>query len=342
MDFFEGVDVGKMTTFGIPAKASLYAEVNDVAELKELAEFLDDYKGEVLLMGGASNMVFINDFDGLVVKVCMDGWEVIAESESEVLVKVQAGANWHDFVMWTVENDYGGLENLALIPGNVGTAPVQNIGAYGVEVKDVLRRLDFFDFDKKKVVKMLNSECEFGYRDSIFKNDLKGKGVITAVEFRLSKKGFHKFNIEYKPLQEAFREIDEYGVSEIADAVIAIRSSKLPDWEKIGTCGSFFKNPIVEKEMIDRLTERYEDMPVYKFGNKFKLAAGWLIDQCGLKGEKFGTVGVYEKQALVLVNLLGKGEALGEDLERAILEIQKRVQDKFGIELECEVNVIGT
>lgn len=341
MEFFEGVNVGELTTFAIPAKADLYTEVKNIEELKELSEFLKGYSGEVLIISGGSNTVFIEDFKGLVVGIKMEGLEVIAESDSEVLVKVNAGMNWHEFVMWAVENEYGGLENLALIPGNVGTSPVQNIGAYGVEVKDLIRRLDFFDFEKGEVVKMLNEECELGYRDSIFKRELKGKGVITAVEFRLSKKGFHKLNTSYRPLQEAVADNEDVDVSDIANLVIKIRSEKLPNWKEIGTAGSFFKNPIVDKEVVDKILNVNQDAPIYQFGNKWKLAAGWLIDQCGLKGHQFGTVGVYENQALVLVNLLGKGPALGEDLERAIKSVQESVSDKFGVYLEPEVNVIG-
>ena len=341
MEFFENVDVGKLTTFAIPAKASLFVEINSMGELDNLVDFLESYEGEFLLLGGGSNTVFVEDYKGLVVKINMEGWEIISESESEVLVKVEAGTNWHEFVMWAVENDFGGLENLALIPGNVGTAPVQNIGAYGVEVKDVIRRLDFYDFEKKKVVKLLNDECKFGYRDSIFKNEMKQKGVITAVEFRLSKKGFHKLNTSYKPVAQAVKGMEEIGVADLANIIIEIRSGKLPDWKKVGTAGSFFKNPIVDKFVVDSIKAEFEDVPVYEFGDKYKLAAGWLIDRCGLKGIDFGTIGVYEKQALVLVNKLGKGPALGEDLENAIKSIKSCVSEKFGVDLECEVNVIG-
>lgn len=341
MEFFEGVNVGEMTSFAIPAKADLYSEINSVGDLVELSEFLKTFKGEILILSGGSNTVFVEDFKGLVVRINIQGFDVIAESETEVLVKVNAGVNWHEFVMWAVENDYGGLENLALIPGNVGTSPIQNIGAYGVEVKDLIRRLDFFDFEKGEVVKMLNEDCRFGYRDSIFKKSLKNKGVITAVEFRLSKKGYHKLNTSYKPLAEAVDGLEEYGVSDIARIVIGIRSGKLPDWKKIGTAGSFFKNPIVDKDIIDKVLVDFPDVPVYPHGAKFKLAAGWLIDKCGLKGKEFGTIGVYEKQALVLINLLGKGPALGEDLEMAISSVITAVEDKFGITLEREVNVIG-
>lgn len=341
MEFFENVDVGKLTTFAIPAKANLYVEINSINELKELSVFLNDFEGDYLILGGGSNTVFVEDYKGLVVKVNMEGWEVISESKSEILVKVMAGTNWHEFVMWAVENDYGGIENLALIPGNVGTAPVQNIGAYGVEVKDVIRRLDFYDFEKKQVVKLLNDECKFGYRDSIFKKELKQKGVITAVEFRLSKKGFHKLNTSYKPVAEAVDSLEEVSVADLANVVIEIRSGKLPDWNKVGTAGSFFKNPIVDKSVVERIKAEFEGVPVYEFGEKYKLAAGWLIDQCGLKGRDFGTIGVYEKQALVLVNKLGKGPALGEDLENAIRSIKSCVSEKFDVDLECEVNVIG-
>lgn len=341
MEFFEGIDVGEMTTFAIPAKCSLYTEVRSSKDLTNLAEYLKSYKGDFLLFGGGSNTVFVNDYEGLVVRVAMSGWEVIAESESEVLVKVRAGSNWHDFVMWAVENGYGGIENLALIPGNVGTAPVQNIGAYGVEVKDVIRRLDFFDFESGEIKKMLNEECGFGYRDSIFKNELKGKGLISSVEFRLAKKGFHKINISYKPVAEAVKGLKDYTISDVARIIIDIRSGKLPDWKKIGTAGSFFKNPIVEKDVVDRIKHDFEEVPVYPFGSKYKLAAGWLIDKCGLKGREFGTIGVYKNQALVLVNLLGKGPALGEDLERAIDDVIGCVESRFGVKLECEVNVIS-
>lgn len=341
MEFFKGINVGEMTTFAIPAKADLFCEINSIQDLKELADFLKEYKGDYIFLSGGSNTVFIEDYEGLVIKMNLDGWNVIAESETEVLVKVNAGANWHEFVMWAVENNYGGLENLVLIPGNVGTSPVQNIGAYGVEVKDLIRRLDFFDFESGEITKMLNNECEFGYRDSIFKHKLKGKGVISAVEFRLSKKGYHKINTSYKPVAKALEDVEEYSVSDVANIIMGIRTSKLPDWKKVGTAGSFFKNPIVDSIFAKSLLDKFPEMPVYPHGNASKLAAGWLIDQCGLKGREFGTIGVYKNQALVLVNLLGKGPALGEDLKIAIKAIQDCVKSTFGVDLVCEVNVIG-
>jgi UDP-N-acetylmuramate dehydrogenase len=341
VEFFEGINVGEMTTFAIPAKADLFCEVNNVDDLSDLSEFLKTYKGDYIFLSGGSNTVFIEDYEGLVIKMNLDGWSIIAESDTEVLVKVNAGVNWHEFVMWAVENNYGGLENLVLIPGNVGTSPVQNIGAYGVEVKDLIRRLDFFDFESGEIKKMLNEDCEFGYRDSIFKHKLKGKGVISAVEFRLSKKGYHKMNTSYKPVAQAIENIEKYSIEDIANIIIGIRTSKLPDWKKVGTAGSFFKNPIVDIKLAKSLLDKFPDMPIYPHAGSSKLAAGWLIDQCGLKGREFGTIGVYNNQALVLVNLLAKGPASGEDLKLAIKTIQDCVKARFGVDLICEVNVIG-
>lgn len=340
MDFFEKVDVGSLTTFNIPAKSDLFLEISQKEELHDLAAFLKDYSGEFFILGGGSNTVFVEDYKGVVVALRFTGWEVISESESEVIVKVQAGSNWHEFVMWCVENNYGGVENLALIPGNVGTAPVQNIGAYGVEVKDVIRLVEFFDFEKDEFVRIFNDDCKFGYRDSVFKGDLKNKGVISAVEFRLSKKGFHKLNLTYKPVVEALEKegIVDPSLDDVAALIVKIRQSKLPDWKKIGTAGSFFKNPIVDGGKVEELRENYPDIPVYEFGNGYKLAAGWLIDKSGLKGYELGGIGVYEKQALVLVNL---GNAKGEELEEMIGLVQNSVMEKFGVELEPEVNILG-
>ena len=338
MDFIEAVDVGKLTTFGISAKSRLFVELNHIDDLQRLSDFLDDYDKEFLLLGAGSNTVFVNDFQGLVAKVNFQGWEVISESDSEVIVRVLAGSDWHEFVMWCVENNYGGLENLALIPGNVGTAPVQNIGAYGVEVKDFIRLVEFFDFSEKKMRKILNEDCGFGYRDSVFKHDLKSKGIICAVEFRLSKKGFHKLNLSYAPVSEALSFLDEPSIHDVADAVIGIRSSKLPDWRKVGTAGSFFKNPVVEFSVGQNLKNSFPDMPIYEFGQDYKLAAGWLIENVGLKGFKYKNLGVYEKQALVLVAL--NSNATGDELIELIEIIKQKVKEKFKIDLETEVNVV--
>lgn len=285
-------------------------------------------------------MLLVNDIDNLVVHLNSKGKEIIKQDDKFVWLRVAAGENWHDFVLWCLENNYGGIENLALIPGNVGTCPIQNIGAYGVEVKDVIEEVHAIEIETSKEVILSNFECKFSYRDSIFKNTQKGKYILTGVTFKLSTTQ-HAINDSYGAIQAILVEksVKEPTIKDIADAVIAIRSSKLPDPDKIGNSGSFFKNPIIQISDFIKLQKNYLEIPNYPVdSNSVKLAAGWLIDQCGFKGKRIGDAGVHEKQALVLVNY---GDATGQQILDLAKIIQDSVFEKFDVALEMEVNLIS-
>jgi len=303
------------------------------------------------LIGGGSNMLLLNDIEKLVIHIDTKGKEIIKQDKQQVWVQVQAGENWHEFVLWCLENGFGGVENLALIPGNVGTSPIQNIGAYGVEVKDVIEKVHYIDIATNKKQILLNKECQFGYRESIFKKELKGKTVVTSVVFKLSTTN-HKKNVAYGAIQTKLteKEINNPTIKEIANAVICIREEKLPDPKKIGNSGSFFKNPIISINKFKDLHERFPTIPNYPVyelqpnsksrmqnSELVKLAAGWLVDQCGYKGKRIGDAGVHEKQALVLVNY---GNATGKGILSLAHFIQNSVKEKFGVTLEMEVNLV--
>ncbi len=285
-------------------------------------------------------MLLVNDIDRLVVLLNFKGKEVLKQDDKFVWLNVSGGENWHEFVLWCLDNNYGGIENLALIPGNVGTSPIQNIGAYGVEVKEVIEEVHAIEIETGNEIVFSNSECKFAYRDSIFKNTQKGKYILTGVTFKLTKT-VHSINDSYGAIQNilAQENIATPTIRNIADAVIAIRSSKLPDPDKIGNSGSFFKNPVIAKKCFLKLQKLYPTIPNYSAGeNTVKLAAGWLIDQCGLKGKRIGDAGVHEKQALVLVNY---GEATGQQILDLAKLIQNSVLKKFDVALEMEVNIVA-
>ncbi len=289
-----------------------------------------------LVVGGCNNILFTKRFAGTLIKPTGTEITVKAEFDDSTIVEVAAGVEWDDLVEWTVERDLWGMENLSLIPGKVGAAPVQNIGAYGAEAKDVIERVHYFDVEERKHHTIGNAECHFAYRDSIFKRELKGKVIITSVEFRLSK--HTQPNLAYGDLQKEVEERGGKTLKNIREAVCAIRRSKLPDTNILGNAGSFFKNPIVNKSLSEELKSKYEDMPIYPLsGEKCKLAAGWLIDKAGLKGYRKGNVGVHERQALVLVNL---GGATGSEVIDFAREVQDTVKEMFGIEIEPEVNIL--
>lgn len=284
-------------------------------------------------------MLLLNDLQKPVLHVNIKGKEIVHETEEVVFVKVNAGDNWHEFVLWALKNGYGGVENLALIPGNVGTAPIQNIGAYGVEVKEIIEEVFTIEIKTHKEKVFTNADCEFTYRESVFKKALKGQYIITAVSFKLTKKN-HRIRDSYGVIQQVLndRSITDPDIKDIADAVIDIRKTKLPDPKEIGNSGSFFKNPIVNKIQFERLLEEFPDMPNYSVDNqKVKLAAGWLIDQCGLKGYREGDAGIHEKQALVLVNY---GKATGKAILKLSQKVREEVFNKFGIQMQPEVNII--
>ena len=326
-------------TFGIDAKAKSLVAVTTEAELIDFLKH-NPLKNELaLVLGGGSNMLLTKDIDGTVLHVAISGKQIIEETESSALVEAGAGENWHQLVLWAIENNLAGIENLSLIPGNIGTAPVQNIGAYGVELKDTFYSLDAIEISTGKKHTFTLEACKFGYRESIFKSELKGKFIITRVRLKLFKPP-HSLSTHYGAIKEELtnKEVVNPSIKDVSNAVIAIRQSKLPDPKELGNSGSFFKNPIVREEIANSLKNSYPELPIYdaNSGNK-KLAAGWLIDQCGLKGYRTGDAGVHKKQALVLVNY---GNATGADILALAQFVITHVYEKFGVKLEPEVNII--
>lgn len=325
-------------TFGIEAKARYFFEFT---EFEDLPYFLANFPGweklQLLLLGGGSNLLFVSDFDGLVLYSNIPGIQQIKEDRNHVWLEVGAGENWDRFVAYCVHQQLGGIENLSLIPGNVGAAPVQNIGAYGVEVCDFIECVKGFDLMTFEACEIPASECGFDYRDSVFKHELKNRFIVTSVVFRLDK--FIAYKLDYGDLRAEVEKRGGENIYNVREAVIAIRESKLPDPDQLGNAGSFFKNPVVPIETAEKLKSVFPQMPVYPAGKgKAKLAAGWLIDQCGLKGFRDGDAGVHEKQALVLVNY---GGASGKDIYELAMRIRQSVNDRFNVLLEPEVNLIS-
>ena len=324
-------------TFGIEAKARQYVAVDSVAELKSVLKQHQDEKKFIL--GGGSNMLLTQDIDALVIHIDLKGKKVIQENEDYVWVECQAGENWHEFVLWTLAQNYGGLENMSLIPGNVGTTPVQNIGAYGAEIKDTMTSCEAIKIDTFETKTFSNSDCHFGYRESIFKQEAKDQYIITSVVFQLTKRN-HTINTGYGDIQSELskKEIENPTIQDVSNAVIAIRKSKLPDPKDLGNSGSFFKNPILLKSDFEKIHVQFPDMKYYDVSEtEVKVPAGWLIEQAGFKGKRFGDAGIHKNQALVLVNY---GNATGQEILAVSKDIQKTIYEKFGIQIEAEVNVI--
>lgn len=338
MQIQKDVSLKQLNTFGIEAKAAFFAEVNSVEELKELIK-RDDLKPlPKLILGGGSNILFTQDFPGLVIKNNLKGKEIIEETDEYALVKAMSGEVWHEFVLFCIDNDLAGIENLSLIPGSVGAAPIQNIGAYGVELQEVFHSLEAFHIEKGTIEEFDGNACAFGYRDSVFKNELKGKYFITGVVLKLNKKP--DFKISYGAIQQTLDEagIKDLTIRHISEAVCNIRNSKLPDPREIGNAGSFFKNPEITPEEFEHIKKGHPDAPNYPLPNgNIKVPAGWLIEQCGFKGKKVGNTGSHAKQALVLVNY---GAATGEEIKSLAMEIQQAVKAEFGIEIQPEVNIV--
>lgn len=325
-------------TFGIEAIATKCAQITSTTDMTELFESKELENQELLVIGEASNILFLSNFKGLILMNLMTGEEVISENENEVILKVNAGEYWTNLVDFTVKKGWWGIENLSLIPGKVGASPVQNIGAYGVELKDVFVSLQAFDMKNGKIVNFSKEECKFGYRNSIFKNEYKGRFMVLNVTIRLSK--VTKPNLSYKTLADIFidKQIEEISLNDVKNAVDKIRESKLPDPQIIKNAGSFFKNPIVENIVLDKLRNLYPNIPSYKISDSHsKLAAGWLIEKCGWKGKRIGDAAVHNKQALVLVN---HGTATGKEIFMLSEKIKLSVSKKFGVELEREVLAI--
>jgi UDP-N-acetylmuramate dehydrogenase len=336
MQIHHNFSLKQLNTFGIEAYARYYAAFSSVEELRELLDERPFTGSHPAILGGGSNVLFIaNPF--AVLKNEVKGIDKIREDSDYVYVKAGGGENWHQLVLYCINHGWAGIENLSLIPGNVGASPMQNIGAYGVEVKDIFYSLEAFHLQEKTIVTFSVEDCDFGYRESVFKNKYRGQFAILNVTYRLSK--IPHFNIAYGALE---KELDRMGIKElttkaVSRAVINIRSSKLPDPAKIGNAGSFFKNPEVSAEKYDQLKKDFPELVAYPVGKCFKLAAAWLIEQCGWKGYRQGDAGVHEKQALVLVNY---GHASGEEIYALSEKIAERVLHTFGVTLEREVNVI--
>ncbi|MCP9289963.1 UDP-N-acetylmuramate dehydrogenase [Gracilimonas sediminicola] len=334
----ENFNLSDYNTMGIAAKARYFCSVQSVGELQSLladSRFQDTPR---FMIGGGSNVLFISDFKGLVIHVDIKGVSIDREDEGEVILNVGAGENWHELVVHCVEKGWGGIENLSLIPGSVGAAPIQNIGAYGVELEEVFESLEAVEIKTGELKSFSKKECRFGYRDSVFKNELKGLFVITGVKLRLQKSP--KVNTSYRALSEKLEEkgIKNPSIKDISEAVIEIRQSKLPDPAEIGNTGSFFKNPVITKKQFEELQSAYPDIPSYPAGEKVKVPAAWLIDQCGWKGKRFGDAGVHKMQALVIVNY---GNATGEEIWNLAQKIQVSVKDRFGVFLAPEVNIVS-
>ena len=322
-------------TFGISVKAEMFAVFSSIEELKQI---LSNRNGkDLLVLGGGSNLLLTKDFDGLVIKNEIKRFEVIEETVSEVIVESGAGENWHEFVLNCIDKGFGGIENLSLIPGSVGASPMQNIGAYGVEIKDVFESLSAYHIASGEIHYFDKTKCEFGYRESIFKNKVKGEYIILTVTFRLTKNP--TINSSYGAINEQLKVmgIQVPTIKELSAAVIAIRQSKLPDPKIIGNAGSFFKNPTVEIALLEQIQKNYPDIPNYPALNGRKLAAGWLIEKAGWKGRTFDNYGVHKLQALVLVNY---GNCTGQEIFDLSSQIIQDVFEKFGVLLEREVNIL--
>ena len=322
-------------TFGIEAKAKAFVSVETLEDLKTVLKENQD----IFILGGGSNMLLTQDIQKLVVHVNLKGKEVRKRNEDFAVVKAQAGENWHEFVLYCIEQNLGGIENLSLIPGNVGTTPIQNIGAYGVEIKDTMLSCEALNLKTLEIETFTNTDCKFEYRESIFKKELKNQYIITSVSFKLSTKN-HKVSTTYGVIgtELAKNNIENPTLKDVSNAVIAIRKSKLPDPKELGNSGSFFKNPIISKEAYEKAKALHPEMPHYVVSeSEVKVPAGWLIEQAGFKGKRFGDAGVHKNQALVLVNY---GKATGAELVALSKTIQQTVFDKFGISIDAEVNII--
>ena len=324
-------------TFGIEAKAKQFTAVHSIEELKTV--LVNNPTEKKFILGGGSNMLLTQDLDALVIHIDLKGKKIIDENDDFVWVESQAGENWHEFVLWTMDQNFGGLENMSLIPGNVGTTPVQNIGAYGAEIKDHFVSCQAMAIANQDMKTFQNEDCHFGYRESIFKNEVKDQYIITSVVFKLTKRN-HKINTSYGDILGELEKqnIQNPSLKDVSNAVIAIRQSKLPDPKELGNSGSFFKNPIVLKSDFEKIHQHFPEMKYYEVSaTEVKVPAGWLIEQAGFKGKRFGDAGVHKNQALVLVNY---GNATGQEILAVSKNIQDTVFTTFGIHIEAEVNVI--
>lgn len=337
MEILKSYDLKKLNTFGISVQARYFTVLENEIDIPKVFDSKEFKENKKLFLGGGSNILFTTDFDGIVILNKLQGIEILKEDTEYVWLKVHSGENWHDTVLFAVAHEYWGIENLSLVPGTVGATPIQNIGAYGTEMKDVLDHLEAYEIETAEKKIFTNQECDFGYRNSVFKNKFKDKFFISAVILKLSK--IPQPNISYKVLKNYLEEKKvPLSLKNISDAVVAIRQSKLPDPKVIGNAGSFFKNVFVDTNEVTRLRALYPDMPIFEDEDgSFKIPAGWLIEQCGLKGKIIGNVGTHKDQALVVVN---HGNATGQEIKNFAFLVITSVQDKFGLTLEPEVNII--
>jgi UDP-N-acetylmuramate dehydrogenase len=341
MDIISNFSLKKYNTFGIEAKAKQFVAVHSQEDLKKILQ--DNLKKtnpeKIFVLGGGSNMLLTQDIQALVIHIDLKGKRTIREDDDFVWVESQAGENWHQFVLWTINQNFGGLENMSLIPGNVGTTPVQNIGAYGTEIKDTFVSCDAMNITTQEMKTFSKTDCNFGYRESVFKQELKDQYIITSVVFKLTKRN-HKINTSYGDITAALEKMQVVtpSLKDVSNAVIAIRQSKLPDPAELGNSGSFFKNPIITTSDYEKAKTLYPAMPHYVISETHvKVPAGWLIEQAGFKGKRFGDAGIHKNQALVLVNY---GNATGQEILNVSKDIQKTILEKYGIAIEAEVNVI--
>lgn len=335
----ENVSLKAYNTFGIDVKTKYLCRVTTVDQLVDLLQSSIFKQEKHYILGGGSNVLFTEDFEGLIIKDDLKGIETVSETGNHITVKVYAGENWHEFVMHAVSNNWGGIENLSLIPGTVGAAPMQNIGAYGVEIKNLIQAVDAIDLSTGMLKTFSNEECAFGYRESAFKKELAKKYFISSVTLSLTKKN-HQLNTTYGAIQETLNEMNvtQPTIQNVSNAVISIRKSKLPDPIEIGNAGSFFKNPTIPLQQYEKLQNTYPTIPGYPIDNQnIKVPAGWLIEQCKWKGNRINNVGVHPKQALVLVNY---GEGKGVEVLNLSAKIQTSVMEKFQIQLMPEVNIL--
>jgi len=337
--FEENVELLTLNTFHIQARARYLVRISSMADFIKLLDTDIYQQNKILFLGGGSNVLLTQDFDGLIVKNEIKGITILTQDASTIVVKVGSGENWHEFVLRSVQNNWGGIENLSLIPGTVGAAPMQNIGAYGVEAKETLEAVEAVD-RKTGEIRIFNAEeCKFGYRESIFKHDVKDQYYITGVTFRLTVNN-HKLNISYGAIRDVLKnnQVEHPTIKDVSEAVIAIRKSKLPDPAVIGNAGSFFKNPSIAPEKVDSIRQRHATVPTFPGEHGLtKVPAGWLIEQCGWKGKTFDGIGVHKDQALVLVNY---GGGKGNDIWNLAMKIKESVKEKFDIDLHPEVNII--
>jgi UDP-N-acetylmuramate dehydrogenase len=337
MEILNHFSLKNYNTFGIEANAKQFVGVHSVADLKTV--LIENKAKNKFILGGGSNMLLTQDIDALVIHIDLKGKKIVEENDDFVWVESQAGENWHELVLWTINQNFGGLENMSLIPGNVGTTPVQNIGAYGTEIKDTFVSCSAIKIDTLEMKIFSKAACHFGYRESVFKNEVKDQYIIISVVFKLTKRN-HKINISYGDIASELEKnnIATPTLKDVSNAVITIRQSKLPDPKVLGNSGSFFKNPIVLKSEFEKIHQKFPEMKFYEISEtEVKVPAGWLIEQAGFKGKRYGDAGIHKNQALVLVNY---GSATGQEILNVSKEIQDTIFNTFGIHIEAEVNII--